>query len=186
MRVISGAARGKRLATFKGRDIRPTSDKVRAAVFDILHGYGPFTRALDIFAGTGAMGIEALSRGVREALFIDSNQSAAALIRENLDRIGFSAQGEIVRMDALAAINLLAARRERFDLIFIDPPYDNTLNGKVLAALDHHGLLDRGGIIVAESSRKSGERVPPAGLECFKEKGYGDTVVTFYRVPGGA
>ena len=183
MRVISGVARGRRLATFKGRAIRPTSDKVRAAVFDILHGYGPFTRALDIFAGTGAMGIEALSRGVQEVLFIDSSRDSAALIRENLDRTGFSAQGKIMQTDALVAINLLAARRERYDLIFIDPPYDNTLNGKVLSAIDHYGLLDGGGIVVAESSRKSEERVHLAGLECFKEKGYGDTMVTFYRIP---
>ncbi|MFQ5328610.1 MAG: 16S rRNA (guanine(966)-N(2))-methyltransferase RsmD [Thermodesulfobacteriota bacterium] len=183
MRVICGAAKGRRLVAFKGRTIRPTSDKVREAIFDILHGYFPFDRTLDIFAGTGAMGIEAMSRGVKEAAFIDVDRRAASLIKENLQRTGFSAQARIVPMDAIDGIKFLAARGDRFDLVFIDPPYDKLLTDRVFAAIEERELLLPGGVIVSESSKKFEVCVTPARLERFKEKVYGSTRVSFYASP---
>ncbi len=185
MRVICGAAKGRRLVSFKGRAIRPTSDKVREAIFDILQGYFPFDRALDIFAGTGAMGIEAMSRGVKEAVFIDADRRAASLIKENLERTGFSKMARVLSMDAIDGIKFLTARQDKFDLVFIDPPYDESLNNRVLTAIEEKGLLAPGGVIVSESSAKLGERITPARLECFRERVYGVTMVSFYTAPGG-
>ncbi|MFQ5586492.1 MAG: 16S rRNA (guanine(966)-N(2))-methyltransferase RsmD [Thermodesulfobacteriota bacterium] len=183
MRVIGGSAKGRRLVSLRGLTIRPTSEKVREAVFDILQGYFPCERILDIFAGTGAMGIEAMSRGAGEAVFIDANRRVASLIRENLERTGFSQRAKVLQMDAVDAIKLLSSRRERFDLVFIDPPYENSLIEKVLTCIDHDGLLTAGGVAVSESSRKRGDQGKLATLTLFKKRGYGDTVVSFYKAP---
>ncbi len=180
MRVICGAAKGRSLVSFKGRAIRPTSDKVREAIFDILHGYFPFDSALDIFAGTGAMGIEAMSRGVKEAVFIDADRHAASLIKENLEITGFSAMARVLPMDAIDGIKFLSARQDKFDLVFVDPPYDELLTNRVLTAIEENELLAPEGIIVSESSKKLGERPMPARLECFRERVYGSTKVSFY------
>src|SRR5262249_18507743 len=124
MRVIAGSARGRRLSAPKGSSTRPTPDRVREALFSILYGQVEEARVLDCFAGTGALGIEALSRGAKSAVFIEHDSPTANLVRQNLQSIGFADKGRVIAKSAASAIADLAKNGERFDLLFFDPPYD--------------------------------------------------------------
>lgn len=182
MRVISGYLKGRRFAEFKGRDIRPTSDKVRQAIFNIL-GPGPFGAVLDIYAGTGAMGIEALSRGAGEAVFVDSSDEATSLIRKNLSALGLVAGVRVVRSDAVSALVRLSGQGQRFGLVFIDPPYMAGLLEKTLGAIDCSDLLEDKAVVVVEASKKIDIK-PLVDLGCLEltdERAYGDTAVYFFR-----
>lgn len=179
MRIVAGAFKGRRLSTPKGMDIRPTSDKVREAIFNILPREFPYKRVLDLFAGTGAMGIEALSRGALEATFVDSGAEAISLIRKNLESCG--AEARIYRSDALASLKQFSRKGEKFDLIIIDPPYSSTLLKEALEAIDSDGILAPGGVIVAETSKRAALEADLKALEAFDERRYGDTVVYFLR-----
>ena len=149
MRVISGEYRGRRLLEPAGRYVRPTTDQVKEAVFNIIQFDIEGRRVLDLFAGTGQMGIEALSRGARECVFVDSSRESLRLVRENLRRCGADAQ--IVQCDAIDFLR----RRERFDLVFIDPPYDSGLAEKAVEAVKEFDILSKGGIMIAETRRET-------------------------------
>lgn len=177
MRVVGGKCKGRRLASFKGASIRPTSDKVREAVFNILPQDFPFRKVLDLFAGTGAMGIEALSRGAEDAVFVDKGREAAGLIKNNLEACSLDAR--VFTRDVLSSISILARKGERFDLVFIDPPYDTALVEETLKLIDSTGLLSPGGVIVAESSRRVPVKTEYETIGAFDERRYGDTVVYF-------
>lgn len=179
MRVITGTARGRRLLEPKGRDIRPTTDMVKEAVFNILQNDIEGRRVLDLFAGTGQLGVEALSRGAREAVFADTSDAAVKLVRENLTRCGLAARVE--RADAHALIG----PEGKFDLIFLDPPYDSGLLDEVLQKIVQVDILADGGIIVCESRR---EKVLPdiaAPYEKLLERAYGKVKITMYRRGNG-
>lgn len=177
MRIVSGRFKGRRLSSFKGMDIRPTSDKVREAIFNILPREFPFKKVLDIFAGTGAMGLEALSRGALDVAFVDSNPEAIAVIKKNLEACG--TEGRVFKSDALASLKKFSRKGEKFDLIIIDPPYSSTLLVESLEAIDRGGLLAPGGMIVAETTKRMPLEADFAGLELTDERRYGDTVVYF-------
>ena len=149
MRVISGEYRGRRLLEPAGRYVRPTTDQVKEAVFNIIQFDIEGRRVLDLFAGTGQMGIEALSRGARECVFVDSSRESLRLVRENLRRCGADAQ--IVQCDAIDFLR----RRERFDLVFIDPPYDSGLAEQAVEAVKEFDILSKGGIMIAETRRET-------------------------------
>ena len=150
MRVITGSARGRKLKTPPKDDVRPTADSVKEAVFNILRDDVEGRRVLDLFAGTGQMGIEALSRGAREAVFVDSSLPSLKLVKENLELCRFSAQ--VVRSDAVSYLKGLAGRQGgKFDVIFIDPPYDAGLYAPVLETINFIDILNEGGIITVES-----------------------------------
>ncbi len=185
MRVIAGRCKGRRLSGPKGASVRPTSDKVREAVFDILPRPFPYSRVLDLFAGTGAMGIEALSRGAAEAVFVDSNASAVRVIKANLEACGLLDTSRVYRRDARDALRTLEKKGERFDAIFIDPPYDTSLVAGTLEEIDNLGLLNPGGVVVAESSKRAPVAPSLASMELADERKYGDTLVYFYRVKDG-
>lgn len=177
MRVIAGTARGRRLKTPKGTSVRPTSDKVRGAVFSILLSQRDLTDAavLDLFAGTGALGIEALSRGAARAVFVEKDTRTADLIGENLELTGFTDAARVVRADAE---RLDLASLGRFDLVFADPPYALVLGSRALGALG--SVLADAGVAVVEHGVD--EPPPtPVGLEAFDRREYGDTGITFYR-----
>lgn len=185
MRIIGGTAKGRRLASFRGMSIRPTTDKVREAIFNILQqpdsdGFR-FKSVLDIFAGTGAMGIEALSRGAGKASFIDSSPKAVQVIKKNLELCAFADKAFIIAKDAISALEQSAKRGERFDLIFIDPPYIASQTGKMLNVIADKKLLAAEGIIVAESSKRMIWDGELKGIELFDRRRYGDTVVSFYK-----
>ena len=179
MRIVSGRFKGRRLASFKGMDIRPTSDKVREAIFNILPREFPFKRALDLFAGTGAMGLEALSRGALEATFVDSGAEAISVIRKNMESCG--AEARVFKSSVQASLKQFSRKGEEFDLIIIDPPYSSTLLSEALEAIDRDALLAPGGVIVAETTKRAPLEAELRGLELFDERRYGDTAVYFLR-----
>ena len=153
MRIIGGKYRGRVLAEFKGDDVRPTSDRAKEALFNILALRLPGARVLDLFAGSGQLGLEALSRGAKKAVFNDSSRDAVSVIRTNVEKTHFVDACEILSTDWKAALRRLAGR-ERFELSFLDPPYAGGFLPKVLAELIEKDLLAEGGIIVCESANE--------------------------------
>jgi len=181
MRITGGRARGRILASPKGRRIRPTADLVREAVFNILghdlEGY----RVLDLFAGTGALGMEALSRNAAFAVFVDASPGSLAIVRRNLRSCGFEGSGAAIRRDLRRGIpQNHRLFREPFDLVFLDPPYGKGLIPPLLEEMPDKGIVEAGSRIVVESARS--ERLPEgtACLTLLDRRIYGDTQVAFY------
>lgn len=174
MRIISGKARGHRLATFKGKEVRPTPDRVREAVFNMLTSrVGPLEgmRVLDLFAGSGAMGIEALSRGAQWAVFVDAGREAADLIRRNLQHCRLENQARLVHSDAKFALAGLAG--EKFDLVFLDPPYHSGLAAQLLPELLSKNLLAAKAWVVVETDRREESTRLPGGLRRALDRCFG-------------
>ena len=174
MRVISGTAGGRQLKSLPGDAVRPTADHVKEALFNILQFEMEGRRVLDLFGGTGQLGIEALSRGAREAVFTDQSKNSVSLIRENLKRCGMKAS--VLQTDALSYLN----RGEKFDIIFVDPPYDAGLYAPVLSRINDVDNLNEGGIIICESRAK--EVLPDLLLpyRLLRRRRYGSMALTFY------
>jgi 16S rRNA (guanine966-N2)-methyltransferase len=183
MRIVAGRFRGRPLATPSDQRIRPTSDRVREAVFNILaHGIDncaiEAARVLDLFAGTGALGLEALSRGAASCLFVEEDATARGLIRQNIEAMRLTGVTRIYRRDAteLGA----AGTRDRYDIAFIDPPYGKGLGEKALGAAVAGGWLADGAIVVLEEC-KGAMIVWPAGTTYLETRSWGDTAVHFAR-----
>ena len=164
MRVITGTARGRRLKTPENYDIRPTTDNVKESVFNIIQFDIEGRRVLDLFAGTGQLGIECLSRGAAEAVFIDENTAAVKMVEENLKTCGFTAA--VLQQDALSYLRHCG----RFDLVFVDPPYDSGLYESVLETINSVDILSDGGIILCESRRE--KTLPGMRVRYRKKKAY--------------
>jgi 16S rRNA (guanine966-N2)-methyltransferase len=182
MRVISGTCRGRKLSAPPGVTTRPTSDRVKEALFSILTSRIDFTdiRVLDICAGTGSLGIEALSRGGGSCCFIEHSASLRALLDKNILVTCFQDRSEILIMDALKALHLLAGRRQSYDLVFFDPPYDSDLYPQVLGALVSSGMFARGSILVAECSVRKPLLESYGQLKRFDRRVYGDTALELF------
>lgn len=183
MRIVGGRFKGHGLSGPRGDGTRPTSDRVRESIFNILaHGIEGFTldgaRVMDLFAGTGALGFEALSRGARFCQFVDDSVEARGVIRRNADALGVIGQCKIWRRDA-ARLGPCAPQTP-FDLIFADPPYGKGLGAAALAAIAGGQWLAAGGVVVLEEADKA-ELPPVAGLGLLDVRSYGDTQVRFYR-----
>jgi len=185
MRITGGRLRGRRLASFKGLDIRPTSDRVREAIFDLLGHHLPGEKVLDLFAGTGSLGIEALSRGAAWAFFIDHSPKAIELIAKNLKLCGLEARGVALRKDLLKGFprrdRLL---EEKMDLVFVDPPYRKSMILPVLEELSHLNILASPSTLVAQSEQKELLPARVRSLQMVKSRIYGETRVTLYRHEG--
>jgi 16S rRNA (guanine966-N2)-methyltransferase len=178
LRIIAGSLRGRVLAPVKGRT-RPTAARVREAIFNIL-GAVAEAKVLDLFAGTGALGIEALSRGAAAAVFVEDHPEALKGLRRNLESLGLLDCSLVLPLPVAAALKKLAVRGERFDLVFLDPPYGGEVAAATLAALGGSGLLRPQARVVAEHSRR--ETLPEAAgvLELQTLRRYGDTQVAIY------
>ena len=178
-RSVGGELRGRRIRVAE-RGVRPTSDRTREAVFDVL-GPSPVVnaRVLDLYAGTGALGIEALSRGALEADFLEGSKAVARALRENLMQLGLSGRGTVHEAD-LSRIDLPPGAAPPFDLVFLDPPYAGNAGALWLERLGGLPWSPRGGVVVYER-RKGTEAVPPSGFGILTERTYSDTTVTFYR-----
>jgi 16S rRNA (guanine966-N2)-methyltransferase len=182
MRVVGGRLKGRNLASPSGREIRPTADRLRESVFNILvHAYdNPIedARVLDLFAGTGALGIEAVSRGAKFALFVDNGAEARALLRNNVETLGLGGTTKVYRRDAT---DLGPAHPvEPFSLVFLDPPYGKGLADKALASLRDGGWLTPGALLVVEEA-KAAAFTAPAGFEELERRAYDDTEFVFLR-----
>ena len=180
VRVISGSARGLKLAAPEGLDTRPTTDRVKESVFNIISRYMPVGSVLDFFAGSGALGIEALSRACSRAVFVENNPAALGIIKRNTEAARVAERSEIVRGDAAA---YLAGGFERFDIIFLDPPYSTGLLSRALADIHKYRRLSDGGIIVAETDF-GGEEPNDENFETVKKAKYGKTLVFVLRRTG--
>ena len=179
MRIIAGALKGRILSPVKGRT-RPTAARVREAIFNILGAAVAEARVLDLFAGTGALGIEALSRGAAAAVFVEDHPEALKGLRRNLETLGLVERSQVLPLPAAAALRKLSARREPFGLVFLDPPYGGGVAQATLIALAAANLLLPGAWVVAEHSRR--ETLPEtAGVLGQRTlRRYGDTQVAIY------
>ena len=181
MRIISGSARGRQLATFPGKDIRPTPDRVREAIFSILTsrlGTLNGLKVLELFAGTGAQSLEALSRGAEAAILVDSGTAAAKTITENIKRCRFESATRFLNQDVLTILPQLTPSSP-FDLIFLDPPYNQNLLPQVIKKIGDLNLLAENGIICAESAKD--EELGDFGrLKLIESRVYGSTRIHLY------
>lgn len=180
MRIIGGDNRGRKLAQIEGWDIRPTSDRVREALFNILGPAVRGCRVLDLFAGTGAFGLEALSRGAEHTVFVESASASCAAITENIQRCRRESQSLLVREDA-TTLPRAVRRAAPFDIIFMDPPYHKDLAQTVLDREGFAELLAPDGVIIAEQAAKEPPLKAPAGLDIYRDKKYSKTRVTFFN-----
>ena len=172
LRIIAGSRRGKKLFGFDGDAVRPTSDRVRENLFNIIAAYVHDASVLDLFGGTGALSAEALSRGAKHALICDNADSSIELIRRNIRALEFEDCTKVVKTDA---ISFLKRNTEVFDIIFLDPPYNQGLLSAAVKLIAKGGMLSKDGVIVAESG---GEDVDtPSGLELIKDRKYGKTSI---------
>ncbi|HET7292956.1 MAG TPA: 16S rRNA (guanine(966)-N(2))-methyltransferase RsmD [Vicinamibacteria bacterium] len=179
-RIIAGRDRGRRLAAPRGQATRPTGARVRQTLFDVLAPRLPGCRFLDAFAGSGAVGLEALSRGAACSVLVEKGAPAIRAIRENARVLGGRGELRVFRQDARIALPALAERGERFDVVYLDPPYDSDLYAGVIALTDASGLLAEGGVVVVEHFHK---RVLPeriGGLLRGREIRIGDHRLSFY------
>jgi len=176
MRVIAGRLGGRRLRAPPEVGVRPTSDRVREALFGQL-GALEDAHVLDLYAGTGALGIEALSRGASAAIFVERSPASRGVLKDNLERLGLRARSQIVRGDALAVVRRLGRSAERFDLVLADPPYASDVSPELLTALLTAAIVAPRGTVVIESSRRHPVR-PVPGWRVISERRYGDTLVT--------
>ncbi|QUH27420.1 16S rRNA (guanine(966)-N(2))-methyltransferase RsmD [Vallitalea guaymasensis] len=152
MRVIAGKARRINLITPKGLDVRPTTDRTKETLFNIINVDVYDSRFLDLFSGSGAIGIEALSRGAGSAAFVEKSIDSLKCIKDNLEKTKLSDMAKIYKIDVIHALNKFYTNNEKFDIIFMDPPYDKGWESKVISLIEQNDLLDRDGMIICESS----------------------------------
>jgi 16S rRNA (guanine966-N2)-methyltransferase len=179
LRVIGGRLKGRPLASPGGLAVRPTAGRVREAIFNILFSRINNAIVLDLFAGTGALGIEALSRGAARAVFVDNSPAALTVIKENLQACGLASTAGTLRQDATRSLSGLAAFNTMFDLVFMDPPYDRGAVNSTLIALAGTGLLQTGALIVLEHSPRELINNDIGRLHLQDRREYGRTIVSF-------
>lgn len=186
VRIISGSAKGRRLRQFKGQNIRPTTDRVREALFSSLQSrLGSFSelKVLDLFAGTGALSLEALSRGAAYAVLVDQSSNSVAIIAENIRTCGMQDRTRFCRTSASTFINQKQAAKDApFDLIFLDPPYNKNLITPTLNGIVKNKLLSNCGIICVEAARKDPIPSEVPGLIQLDRREYGSTAVSFFSL----
>lgn len=181
MRVIAGEYKGRRLDRIEGTDIRPTSDTVKEALFNILGDAVIGSGFLDLFGGTGGIGIEALSRGAKHVVFIDSDIKSIRVLRGNLSRLNIKDCIEVYNVDYSRAISKLYKYGKKFDIIFIDPPYSMGLAESALKAIDDNPVLIQSGLIIVEHDSKEDMPKNVGRLHLYRFKKYGNTVLSFYK-----
>lgn len=177
MRVISGSRRGRKLASFDGGDIRPTTDRVKESMFNLISDFVFGARVLDLFGGSGALSIEALSRGADSALIVDADKKSVEVIKKNIGLTGFEKETEIVLSKAE---NYIAGTNGQFDIIFLDPPYNKGFVKPILESISKNALLSEDGIAVLESDYRD-DHGEIDGLDILKQRKYGRTYITVYK-----
>lgn len=179
MRIIGGKYRSRVLAEFAGEDVRPTSDRAKESLFNILSLKMYGARVLDLFCGSGALGLESLSRGAKEVVFNDFSKDSLAIVKKNLATLKIATNGEEAKLSGADYLVCLESIRGQFDLIFIDPPYRFDYGVKALEKIAEKGLLSEKGVAVYERDRPFEGEIE--GLEQYDERKYGKTYITFFR-----
>jgi 16S rRNA (guanine966-N2)-methyltransferase len=179
LRIISGTHRGKRLQPFPGKKIRPTGDRLREAIFNILSNRVHLAVVLDIFAGTGALGIEALSRGAYTATFIEKDKAAVSILRENIRSCSLEEKTHVIQWDALKNLNCIQSITPRFNLVFMDPPYQKDMLGPTLQHIHHSRALENKAFLIVEHSRFDAIPHTVDAFHLKDERKYGKTLVSF-------
>ena len=181
MRITGGIGRGRALKVPAGSKVRPTSDKVKQALFNILGVRVSGSVFLDLFAGAGGIGIEALSRGAERVVFVDGSRESLAIINRNIEEAGFRERAEVVRSKVEP---FLKRRSGSYDIVFLDPPYIMEML-PLLQLVSGSGLLKPGAIVVAEHFKKQESPAKAGALALYREAKYGDTVLAFYAITAG-
>lgn len=181
MRVISGEYGGRPLKAVKGNNTRPTTDKIKESLFQMIGPYFDGGKALDLYAGSGALGIEAVSRGMDEAVLIDRNPQAIAVIRENIKMTKEESKFSVLKSSDKQAISQLSSKGMMFDLVFLDPPYADQEVARIMQSLLERNLLNEAAVIVCETDKSSQLNADIPELYLFKEKVYGQTKLSFFE-----
>ena len=184
MRIIAGAYKGRRLTTPRGDTTRPTADQVRIALLDTLMPWLPEARVLDLFAGAGGVGLEALSRGAAHVTFVERDARAMQALRANVATLDVAPVVRVLRESVRRALHALRVEAARFDVVFLDPPYEGDDVRETLESLGDAALLADGAVVVAQHLTK---RAPPAStgaLTAFRTRRFGETTLTFFRAGG--
>jgi 16S rRNA (guanine966-N2)-methyltransferase len=181
MKIIAGLYKGFPLKSFAGRDIRPTPAKVREAVFDILSVKIIESDFLDLFAGTGAIGIEAISRGAKRVTFVEVDHNAINLIKANLAKINYNDFSDIIKRDYLYSLKILKSQGRKFDIIFMDPPYYKNISKKVLHEIEKNYILKKNSIVVVQHKTNEEVQAQYRNLSFLKEKNYGKSKLTIFN-----
>lgn len=182
MRIIAGIYKGRRLKTLEGLSVRPTSDRLRETIFNILTPRIEGARFADVCAGSGAIGIEALSRGARHVTFVESSLKAARIISENLRNCGIREDYRVINRDAIRALKNLASEKAQFDVIYFDPPYNSDLYTPVMWLIAKHALLAEDGVVIIEHRRQTLLLPNYDRLRPYRQVTHGDSILTFLGV----
>ncbi len=186
MRVISGEKKGFRLKAPKGRDTRPTEDRIKESMFNILKAIDKNSIVLDLFAGSGSIGIEFLSRGTKKAYFVDKSNISIMAIKDNLNHTDLMDKSEIIKTDSIKAIKFFGRKNIKFNYIFIDPPYEKGLIIKAIENISDENILLENGIIIAEHEKELDLPNKINKLKKIDRRNYGSKSLTFYTYNKGA
>lgn len=181
MRIIAGKARGRRLIPPATMETRPTLDRVKEAMFSIIQGYLPDSVVIDVFAGTGSLGLEAASRGAKEVYLVDKSQTTFPLLKENIENLKFEDFCTGLNMDSYEALRTLAKKDKVFDIIFIDPPYCKEMIPEAIKIVKENKLLKENGIIVTKIDSIEHIYEGFEDIVLIRSKKYGNTTICFYK-----
>jgi 16S rRNA (guanine(966)-N(2))-methyltransferase RsmD len=181
MRIITGIAKGRVILAPEGLDTRPTSDRVKEALFNIISKKVPASKVLDLFAGTGNLGLEALSRGAETCIFAEKNNSTYKILEKNVDNLGFGGNCELYKMDAIELLSNLGKRNKKYDIIFLDPPYSMGLVEKSIELINKQMLLAENGIIISEHDEGENVQGNLGNLINYRTEKYGRTKIYFWH-----
>jgi 16S rRNA (guanine966-N2)-methyltransferase len=181
LRVISGQAKGHKLKTIKGNNTRPTADRVKESLFNIITSYILDADVLDLFAGTGNLGIEALSRGAASAVFVDKSQECYNVIKDNLSHTKLEENAAVIAGDVFNTVDRLSKENKKFDIIFLDPPYNKNLIEETLKIIDKNDIINDNGIVITEKDIADIIPEEVGKLKLARNQKYGDTVLSFYK-----
>lgn len=181
MRIISGIAKGHKLLPPASMVTRPTLDRVKESIFDIIQNEVPYSDVLDAFAGTGSLGLEAVSRGAKKCVLIDQNPETYGLLRENVENLEFDDKCETINMDSYNALETLGNKNKKFDLIFIDPPYSKNMIPPAVDIISNKNMLKKEGFIVTKVDSEEQIYEGNKSIVLTRYKKYGNTTICFYR-----